>query len=66
MHLLFYGCAKIVYTPYAEVCSTANYGGFVEALSIDRSMSIVVFSGAGMSRESGIPVYRGDGGLFFP
>lgn len=33
-------------------------------IPIDRSMSIVVFSGAGMSRESGIPVYRGEDGIW--
>lgn len=33
-------------------------------IPIDRAMPIVIFSGAGMSSESGIPVYQGEGGLW--
>lgn len=36
----------------------------MKAIPIDRSMPIVVFSGAGMSKECGVPVYRGKGGVW--
>lgn len=42
--------------------SVSDYGAFKDVLN--KSKYIVVLTGAGISAESGIPVFRGEGGLW--
>ena len=41
-----------------------NWANLYRKLMTHMKKQIVIFSGAGMSRESGLPIFRGDGGIW--